>query len=313
MNQLEWKKIRRASLGVANPTISTQSHSSALIDVLRLFPSQGSLPPCQKQCIAETIDKDPRFRSEFFRQLNFEVLPLSRPIRSSRDAIEFLGMENSRLLLISSGIQCEKMLAKSTLIHARNFWAANQERALIALEIAKIIGADELMSFVAARIQDFCLPQLFSRFEKNYVNFLTSSDPLYAFESACFGWNHASLAACALLDWKCPDELVCTVLMHHSGLKALNDEKLKKTPVAAVAISSLFPDPLKQVPDGLKQLQVLTRVAPEFDWEEIAANVDRRFQQTERRALNHISLRRRLQRLQSTQNNCHVASATHSS
>lgn len=296
MDQADWQHIRKALLKTPSGYTCPRPPGATWIRVLQLFPSQGPLSAERTRLIADSIDQDARLRAEFFRQLHFGLLPLADPIDTTQEAIAFLGLHKSRLLLISSGLQSAKTLTKSTLIHGRNFWAANQERALIAFEIARILEADKWTSFVAARIQDFCLPQLFSLFEKNYVHFLSSPHPLCEFETTRFGWNHATLAACALLDWGCPDELICTVLLHHDGLKVLDDEQLRKSSVAAVAIASLFPDPLRQVPHGWQQLQTLRDTSCHFDWKEIAAQVDCRFKQTEKRSQNHISLQRRLHR-----------------
>jgi len=57
-----------------------------------------------------------------------------------------------------------------------------------------------------------------------------------------------------MLAWNLPDELICCVCLHHNGTSLLANEKLKDTAPAAVAVSCLIPDPLRQEADGFERL-----------------------------------------------------------
>ena len=82
-----------------------------------------------------------------------------------------------------------------------------------------------------------------------------------------------------MLAWGFPDELVCCALLHHRGLKLLADKTLGRTPAAAVAVSALIPDALRQVFNGMDQLIALDSKWPSFDLMAAAEQVDREFQE----------------------------------
>ena len=77
--------------------------------------------------------------------------------------------------------------------------------------------------------------------------------------------------------WQLPEELVCCILYHHSGLQILTDRTLGRSPVAATAISALLPDHLCQHLRGLELLTKLERSWPAFSLERLAESVDEQF------------------------------------
>jgi hypothetical protein len=77
-----------------------------------------------------------------------------------------------------------------------------------------------------------------------------------------------------MLDWNFPDDLIVCVLVHHAGLKLLNDPQLGRTAAAAVAISAMMPGPLREIPDGIERLSRLEQAWPAFKLLEIAERVD---------------------------------------
>ena len=84
-------------------------------------------------------------------------------------------------------------------------------------------------------------------------------------ENKILGWDHTRVASYLMTTWGFSDELICTVMHHHLGLRILADPDLRQTPVAAVALSSLMPDPLQQTPTGLDQLVRLDQSWKPFD------------------------------------------------
>ncbi len=81
-----------------------------------------------------------------------------------------------------------------------------------------------------------------------------------------------------MLSWNFPDELICCVCLHHKGVSLLADEQLKNTCAAAVAVSSLIPDPLRQEADGLEQLIELDRSWDALELLPLAERIDAEFQ-----------------------------------
>jgi serine/threonine-protein kinase len=94
------------------------------------------------------------------------------------------------------------------------------------------------------------------------------------FEHELFGWDHAVAGASLAHRWKLPDELVCCILFHHRGLTVLTDPVLGRTSVAAVMLSALLPDQLRQHFTGLEQLSLLESKWPAFDLMQLVTQVD---------------------------------------
>ncbi len=290
---VDWGQIRQSALGSANLQSTPPPMIADVVCALRLIFGSQECSSDQVSKLTVLLEANPNWQKEFLRQLNFGLVAVPEWGDGLPSLLEQLEPDTLRMFLASSGIQASQELIKSSLLNNRNFWATNQERALIAWEIAKLLGCNPVTAFVAARVQDFLLPKLCTRFITEYLEYQARPQGvLTTWEHERFGQDHAVLAACALLDWGCPDELICCVLSHHRGGKLFQEQQLTRSSVAAVAIASLFPDPLRQVPDGLEQLLKLQHAWPGFDILDIAERVDQRMTTTERRSLNHISLLR---------------------
>lgn len=120
--------------------------------------------------------------------------------------------------------------------------------------------------------------------------------PLMQFERATHGWDHAEAAAHVTLAWGFPDDLICCIYLHHQGLKLLKQPQLGKTAAAAVAVASLMPDPLDQVPDGMEKLQRLEQAWPALNLLDVAARVQEQFEVLAPGFQNHFSLLRRFEK-----------------
>ncbi len=143
-------------------------------------------------------------------------------------------------------------------------------------------------------LQDFLLPLITNQMLDDYLEFTGNRDSftnLVAFERQKFGWDHAEAAAQVMYSWEFPDELICCVYFHHHGLKILKDEKLGKTSAAAVAISSLIPDALRQETDSLQKLIDLEKEWDELELLPIAERVNAEFEEMSD-ARNHFTFLR---------------------
>jgi len=100
-------------------------------------------------------------------------------------------------------------------------------------------------------------------------------------------------AACLACRWFLPDDLVCCLLFHHRGLRILLDARLKRTAVAAVALSALLPDQLRQDFRGLEQLRALEEKWPQFDLMKLTEVVDEEHERLGLGVRNDFPLSRR--------------------
>jgi len=74
--------------------------------------------------------------------------------------------------------------------------------------------------------------------------------------------------------WHLPDDLVCCILFQHQGLKILAHPQLGRSSAAAVALSALLPDQLRQSENGIGQLVKLEEKWKVFDIRKLAETVD---------------------------------------
>lgn len=216
-------------------------------------------------------------------------------VTSVQQALVLLGIRTTRLYLTTSGIKQALKSSSSKLINFQNFWATNLERALFAREVAKLMKADAELAFTAAMLQDFLLPLLTNQLLDTYLDFTSNRDQfssLAGFERDKLRWDHSEAAAQVMHAWHFPDELVCCVGLHHRGLGILEDDQLRNTSAAAVAISSMIPDPLRQEVKGIEKLVELESNWREFRLLALAEKVDAEFQAMAIQTKNHFSFLR---------------------
>ncbi len=109
-----------------------------------------------------------------------------------------------------------------------------------------MLQTDADVAFSGALLQDYLLPVLSNDLIDTYLEFVQNREglpeTLCEFEYSHFKWDHALAGACLAHRWNLPDELVCCILYHHSGLRILAHPQLGRTAVAAVALSAMLPE-----------------------------------------------------------------------
>lgn len=301
MAGVDWGAIRQARFGDRNhQALPKQILLPVLPKGLTEFLRKADDPEVSPAALAETIENDAALTCELLKHANSSQFGLRRKASSAQQALSLLGVRQTKLLLITAGTRMATASRQSRLINLRNFWNANLERALFAREIAVLLKADPDVAFAAGMLQDFLLPALTNELLPDYTRFLDmqarNATDLSQFERQTFGWTHAQAGASMMSDWGFPDELVCCILVHHEGLPVLCDTTLGRTAAAAVAISSLVPDALRQVPGGLEQLVKLAELWPSFDLERTARSVDEQFRSAAQGQPHDFSLLHRLER-----------------
>jgi len=279
MAEINWAKLREESLGPFTLTaLPPTLQLPALPHAVTMFmeKSQHELTPLKE--LAAIVETDTGLTLELLRHVNSAFLGLRQKARTVLQAITLLGLRQSRLFLVATGIQAAIRSRKSKLLNQTSFWNASLQKAIFAREVARLLQTDMDIAFAGSLLQDYLLPVLTSELYEPYVGFIDQRarqpELLCDFEQQQFGWDHAVAAACLAHRWKLPDELVCCILFHHHGLRALADPKLARTPVSAVALSALLPDQLRQQYHGLEQLVLLQQKWPAFCLEDLVRIVD---------------------------------------
>jgi serine/threonine-protein kinase len=276
----DWSALREEGLaGFKADALPPTLKLPALPDAVSRFVERSSEPDVSPRELAGIIETDTGLTMELLRHVNSAFVGLRQPARGVQQALTLLGIRQSKMFIVTTGLQAAVRARKSKLIHQGNFWNASLQKALFAREVAGILGADREVAFSGGLLQDFLLPVVTNELLADYLKFVSQrdsqADQLCEFERAALGWDHATAAAALAHRWRLPDELVCCLLYHHRGLRTLADPALKRTPVAAVALSALLPDQLRQERHGLEMLRKLGEKWSAFDLNLLAESVDR--------------------------------------
>ncbi len=300
MPSVNWEELRKTI--VADGTESALPPSvklPVLPRALTEFRNLSADPDADTNQLSQIIASDAGLSAELLKNVNSCKTGSGRvKVTSVKQALLTIGIQGTLLHLTTSVIKESMRSTSSKLINFQNFWNTNLERSLFAREIATLLGADTDLAYTAGMLQDFLLPMITNQLVDDYLEFAENRNQtsnLAAFEQERFGWNHAQASAHIMLSWMFPDELICCVHFHHHGLEILKDEKLRKTSVAATAVSSLMLDALRQEPQGIEKLMHLDEHWTEFDLFKTAKKVDMEFQALSENASNHIPFARVLE------------------
>lgn len=279
MAEIDWAQLREESLAsitldVLPPTLQLPALPLAVTRFIEI----SQRPDVDLRELASIVETDTGLTVELLRHVNSAFVALRQKAKTVQQALAVLGLRQSKLLVVTVGAQAAIRARQSKLINQTSFWNSSLQRAIFARETARMLKSDPDVAFAGALLQDYLLPVLGDEFLDHYLTFTTQRDQLpdciTEYEQQCIGCDHAVVAAVMAHRWKLPDELVCCVLFHHLGLRVLADRRLARTPVAAVALSALLPDQLRQCRSGLEQLAMLEAKWPAFRFEELVATVD---------------------------------------
>ncbi len=267
---LDWTAIREEALqDFTLESLPPTLKLPALPHAVTQFTQRARQPNVNFSELSQIIETDSGLTLELLRHVNSSFVGLRHRAGSVQQAISLLGLRQATNFIVSAGMQAAVRARKSKLINQACFWNASLQKALFAREVASLLKADADLAFAGSLLQDYLLPVVTNDLYDTYVAFVEDRKShglcICEYERSQFGWDHALAAACLAVRWHLPDDLVCCVLFHHSGLRILGDDALGRTAAAAVAVSALLPDQLRQQFDGLEQLHFLETQWPQFN------------------------------------------------
>jgi serine/threonine-protein kinase len=298
MAEIDWAALRQENIGdftltALPPTLKLP----ALPHAVTQFVQKSNDPKVDVRELSAIIETDTGLTVELLRYVNSAFVGLRTKVKTVHQALSLLGQRQSKMFIITTGMQASVRAKQSKLINQSCFWNASLQKALFAKEVAALLKTDGDVAFAGALLQDYLLPVVTNDMFDAYVKFIESrrEQPpnICQYEHSNFGWDHALAAACLATRWQLPDELVCCILFHHQGLKILTHPQLGRSPAAAVALSALLPDQLRQSFQGLEHLQFLEKKWPAFNLENIARAVDEKHEEVGMGVRNDFPLLRR--------------------
>jgi HD-like signal output (HDOD) protein len=280
MAEINWTQLREEALqGVSLSTLPPMVTLPALPHAVTRFIERSKDERASPKELSGIVETDTGLTIELLKYVNSSFVGLRSKAKTVQQALAVLGSRQSRLFIITTGTQAAVRSRRSKMLNQACFWNACLQKAIFAREVAKLLKADAEVAFAGALLQDYLLPVLTNDLFDAYARYTEqrSSLPecLCEYEETQFQWCHAVAGAILAMRWKLPDELVCCILFHHRGLKILADPQLGRSPAAAVALSALLPDQLRQHLTGLEQLVMLGEKWPAFDLAALVDAVDR--------------------------------------
>ena len=302
MPEIPWSSLRQAAIGDFDMgSLPASIKLPALPHAVTKFIERSRDPNCDLRALAQIVETDTGLTTELLKHINSAYFGLRQKVRSAQQGLALLGLRQAKLFVVTVGMQAAIRARKSKLLNQNCFWNSCLQRAIFAREVAKLLHTDLDVAFAGSLLQDFLLPVLTNDLNDDYAEFMTrrSEQPecLTDFEENHFGWNHALAGGCIAYRWQLPDDLVCCVLYHHRGLKILADPLLSRSPVAAVCLSALLPDQLRQNYSGLEQLVLLQKKWPAFQLQALVDLVDTLHEDLSLGVENHFPLARRCKQI----------------
>ncbi len=281
---VDWAAIREDALaGITTSSLPSDVQFPALPHAVTLFVQKSRDDSVQLKELAAILEADASLTVQLLRYVNSSFLAVKKKVVSVLQALSLLGSQQSLRFVIATGMEAAVRAHDSRLINQNAFWSTNLQKAIFAREVALLLNTDPEVAFVGALLQDFVLPVLTNDLLDDYSHFVpgeeTTAQALSEFEESHFGWDHGLLGACLAHGWNLPDELVCCICYHHSGLQILTDPRMGRSPVAATALSALLPDSFSRHDHGLQLLMKLEPKWPAFRLERLAEAVDRQYVQ----------------------------------
>ncbi|MEP3482575.1 MAG: HDOD domain-containing protein [Fuerstiella sp.] len=250
----------------------------SLPTTLTEFLEASNDPDCSLKHLGGIVGQDPGMTVDLLKCANYNSASLGRPIRDATEALTRVGLKKSRDYLMAAGVKAATMVVKSKLINFRNFWNESLRRALFAKTIAKRLKLDEDLAFIGGLLQDFVLPILTNQYDDRYLYYLKEVAPkgatLARWESDSFGWNHAEVGALMAHRWNLPDDLLCSILLHHKVEQVLESEDVQMFTLFPANVAAMLPDQLQQTPNGIRELIDIDAKSGSVKLDEVAAQVD---------------------------------------
>lgn len=275
MSSINWKRLLQQRLhGQELPRLPSRIPVPRPPKCIAEFLRLADRPDTPLDELARLIERDSQIAASVLRMVNGSRMMLRNKVISISRAINLLGLQRCKILVMSSAIQASISGDAGPSRNVSALFLESQERALFARCFAERIGADREISYVSALLQDLLLPQLASQYPSIYEGSPSEGEPATVREQEQLGWDHTALTAALLADWNFPEEVIACVACHHEHETILKSSEYQLSELAAVAVSALLPGVLNQEPAGIEKLFEYQNVIPEFDFLQMAMDVD---------------------------------------
>jgi HD-like signal output (HDOD) protein len=195
--------------------------------------------------LSKLITSDVGLSAKVLSTVNSSHYGMSNKVTSVRQAVALLGLRRVGSLA-TAFLVSEQLPAAAPGFDRIAFWQNAVQRSAFAENLSRLIApGSEAEAFTGALLQDMALPILLGRWSTHYLPTVELAErterPLVEVEDEQLSWNHAQAGAWMARNWGLPDVLVCCIGLHHATQDEIRAMEFEKTPIRAVAVSSLLP------------------------------------------------------------------------
>ena len=193
--------------------------------------------------IADLIARDVAAAAGVLKSVNSAAYGIGAPARSVQQAIAYLGLDRTALLL--AGLMLRGAFPHSDRAAMIRFWRDSARLATVAAFLGRLLGAaapDEAHTYGLFR--DAGTAVLISRYA-DYDTLMAGCEGGEAagrtdHEKAHFGTDHAVIGAVLARDWHLPEEMSDAILWHHADfVLALDAPPIRAEAVRLIALGVL--------------------------------------------------------------------------
>ena len=191
---------------------------------------RASKPSCTISEIAKIISMDPGLCGKLLKLVNSALFGLPRAVASIDRALNLLGLNRVRSLVLSLTMPTLKF-KNANQSRMRDYWKVSVTEAMVARELAtRLSWPDPDSEMVAGLLCDLGILILQEAFPEQYVQIMayppeilvTSQSEL---EDRIFGINHAEVGAYLLKKWRFPAEFTDAIRYHHRPAEFETNDK----------------------------------------------------------------------------------------
>jgi HD-like signal output (HDOD) protein len=209
-------------------------------DVLKALES----PEVTADQVAQIIAGDTVLTSEVLRLTNSSYLGLPSNITDPVEAVESLGLDTVKALVMALQFLAEHSRLKPGYLSLDELWQHSVSVAQIARDLVLFETKDRALAaqaLVAGLLHDLGKVVLITNFDDLYgrVHSLARKQPvtLWDIEKEMFGANHGEIGACLVGMWNMPAAVVEAAALHHEPPLG---ETQQLTPLAAVHVANVL-------------------------------------------------------------------------
>jgi len=202
------------------------------------------MPGATSEQVGETIALDASLTSEILRLANSSYLGLPRNITRPVEAVESVGLEAIKAVVMALQFLAEHSRLKPAYLSLGQIWQHSINVGLIARDLVLFETKDRALAsqaLTAGLLHDLGKVVLATNFDDLYgrVHSLARKQPvaLWDIEKEMFGANHGEIGGCLLGMWNMPLAIVEAAALHHEPPLGEHEEL---TPLAAVHIANVL-------------------------------------------------------------------------